>query len=51
MFLFEIIVWTLVGLVYLGGIFWAFRDFMDLDNILYHEKEEWYTNEDKHIGI
>jgi len=51
MILFEIIVWTVVGLVYLGGLFWAFRDWMDLDNILYHEDEAWYNNDDEHLGI
>jgi hypothetical protein len=51
MFLFEIIVWTLVGLVYLGGVFWAFRDWIDMDNLLFHEEEPWNNNEDEHLGV
>ena len=51
MFLFEIIVWTLVGLVYLGGVFWAFKDWIDMDNLLFDEEEPWNNNEDEHLGV
>jgi len=51
MFLFEIIVWILVGLVYLGGVFWAFKDWIDMDNLLFHEEEPWNNNEDEHLEV
>ena len=51
MILFEIIIWTIVGLVYLGCVIWAFKDWIDLDNLLYSEDEEWYNNDDEHLGI
>ena len=51
MILFEIIIWTIVGLFYLGGVIWAFKDWIDMDNLLYSEDEQWYNNDDDHIGI
>ena len=50
--LFSIFVWLMVGLVYIGGIIWTFKDWWDQDNLLYKEDEAWYSNEhDEHIGI
>jgi hypothetical protein len=49
--LLEIFIWILVGLVYLGGVIWAFKDWIDLDNLLYQEDEQWYNNDDEHLGV
>lgn len=52
MFLFNIIIITLLGLFYLGGLVWAFRGYWDQDNLLLKEDEPWYSAEhDEHIGI
>lgn len=51
MILFEIIMWTIIGLSYLGGVIWAFKDWLDMDNLLFHEEESWHNNEDEHLGI
>jgi hypothetical protein len=48
----SIIIITLLGLFYLGGLIWAFKDYWDQDNLLYKEDEPWYSHEhDEHIGI
>jgi hypothetical protein len=47
--LFEIFIWIIVGLFYLGGLIWSFKDWWDQDNLLYKEDEAWYSNEhDEH---
>ena len=53
MFLFEILIWIMVGFVYLGGLIWAYKDMFNQDNILqYREDESWFSPEhDEHIGI
>jgi len=52
MFLFEILIWVLIGLVYLGGLVWVFKDYWDQDNLFYKEDEPWFSEEhDEHIGI
>ena len=52
-FLFEIFIWIIVGLFYLGGLIWAFKDWWDQDNLLYKKEDEsWFSEEhDEHIGI
>ena len=51
--LFSIFLWLMVGLVYIGGVIWTFKDWWDQDNLLYRQEDEpWYSNEhDEHIGI
>ena len=50
--LFSILLWSMVGLVYIGGVIWSFKGFWDQDNLLYKEEEPWYSHEhDEHIGI
>lgn len=53
MILFEIIFWVVIGLFYIGGLIWAFKDWWDQDNLLYKQEDEpWYSQEhDEHIGI
>lgn len=51
MILFEILLWTFVGLFYLGGVIWSFKDWLDMDNLLFHEEESCHNNEDEHLGI
>ena len=50
--LFSILLWVMLGLIYLGGIIWSFRGYWDQDNLLYKEDEAWYSAEhDEHLGI
>ena len=51
--LFSIFLWLMVGLVYIGGVIWTFKDWWDQDNLLYRQEDEpWYSTEhDEHIGI
>ena len=52
--LFSIIFFIVIGLVYLGGLIWAFKDYWDMDNLLYKKEKGtiWYSPEhDEHIGI
>ena len=50
--LFSIFIWSMVGLVYIGGVIWSFKGYWDQDNLLYKEEESWYSHEhDEHIGI
>jgi len=51
--LFSILLWISVGLIYLGGLVWSFKDYWDQDNLLYKKEDEpWYSAEhDEHIGI
>jgi hypothetical protein len=53
MILFEIIFWTTTVLLYIGGLIWAFKDWWDMDNLLYKKEDEpWFSEEhDEHIGI
>ena len=47
--LFSIILWIGVGLVYLSGLIWSFRDYWDQDNLL--DKVEKNNYNDEHISI
>lgn len=50
--LFEIIFWSFVFCFYIGTVIWAFKDWLDMDNLLYQEDEEWYnSNDDEHLGV
>ena len=50
--LFSIILWIGLGLFYIGGLIWTFKDYWDQDSLLYKEDEAWYSQEhDEHIGI
>ena len=50
--LFSIILWIGVGLVYLGGLIWSFKDYWDQDSLILKDDEPRYSAEhDEHIGI
>ena len=51
MILFEILFWTFVGLFYLGGVIWSFKDWWSMDNILETSKSNPDTDEDDYLGI
>jgi len=51
MFLFEILLWTFLALLYLGGVIWSFKDWWSMDNIIQTSKSDSDTDEDDYLGI
>lgn len=48
MILFEIIFWSFICCFYLGVVIWAFKDWIDIDNLLYSEDEAGYNHDEEH---
>lgn len=51
MYLFNIIIGTLIFIFYIGIVLWMFYSEWNPEDIKYKECENWYSDDDSHLGI